>query len=144
VPVSRDVPADDPRVEEQDAEVEDGRATITDDVRLIDEESPAVAGLILLLPVAITGAAVYFSKHEKRATIWNVAMLGLAACLFLSGPYAFFLLPALVALGVGGFQARRVESKARLAELKAERARRKAGEGEVIDVDAVDDDADQA
>lgn len=151
VRVEREVPEDDPRVEQaEDAEInDDGTATIVEDVKLLDEESVPVALLIMLTPVAITGAAAYFTKHEKRSTIWTMSMLAIAGYVFfIGGAYAIYTLPALVALGVGGFQSRRADNADRVAELKEQRARRKAAKaegrsserGDVIDVDAVEDD----
>lgn len=168
VAVERVVPADDPRVEEdisEDDVDDDGNTTIVEDVKLLEEESLPVALLVMLTPVAITGAAAYYTKHPKRSTIWTMAMLGLAGYVFfIGGAYSIYTLPALVALGVGGFQARREENKERIAELKAQKEARKAeraargdtedddtptgGPGlfrrrrgkDVIDVDAVEDD----
>jgi hypothetical protein len=142
-----DVPADDPRVDqaEEVEENDDGTVNIIEDVKLLDEETVPVALLIMFTPVAITGAAVFFTKHEKRSTVWTMAMLAIAGYVFfIGGAYAIYTLPALVALGVGGFQSRRAENKERVTELKAQRAARKdakaKAKGDVIDVDSVDDD----
>lgn len=150
VRVEREVDQDDPRVElADDPEIsDDGTATIIEEVKLLDEETLPVALLIMFTPVAITGVAAYSTKHEKRSTIWTMSMLAIAGYVFfIGGAYAIYTLPALVALGVGGFQTRRAENSERVAELKAQRAARKAakteGKGrgdEVIDVDAVEDD----
>lgn len=151
VRVEREVPEDDPRVElADDPEInDDGTATIIEDVKLLDEESLPVALLIMFTPVVITGVAAYFTKHEKRSTIWTMSMLAIAGYVFfIGGAYAIYTLPALVALGVGGFQTRRAENADRVAELKAQRAARKAdkadkagGRGKnVIDAEAVEDD----
>ena len=150
VRVEREVPEDDPRVElADDPEIDDdGTATIIEDVKLLDEETLPVALLVMFTPVVITGVAAYFTKHEKRSTIWTMSMLAIAGYVFfLGGAYAIYTLPALVALGVGGFQSRRAENADRVEELKAQRAARKAAKAEgkaarddVIDVDAVEDD----
>ncbi len=146
VGVQRTVADDDPRLETA-ANVEvndDGTATFLDDVKLLDEESLPVALLIMLTPVVIAGAAAFFTKHEKRSTIWTMAMLAIAGYVFfIGGAYAIYTLPALVALGVGGFQTRRADNAERVAELKEQRAARKAAKAarkDVIDVDAVEDD----
>lgn len=140
-----DVDADDPRVEQAEdvEENDDGTVNIIEEVKLLDEEALPVALLVMLTPVAITGAAVYFTKHEKRSTIWTMAMIGIAGYVFfIGGAYAIYTLPSLVALGVGGFQSRRAENKERVAELKAQRAARKEAKerGDVIDVDSVEED----
>ncbi len=146
VRVERVVPEDDPRVEgAEDVEIDDDEnATIVEDVKLLDEETLPIALLIMFTPVAITGAAAYFTKHEKRSTIWTMAMLAIAGFVFfLGGAYAIYTLPALVALGVGGFQTRRADNAPRVAELKEQRAARKADKAagkNVIDVDPVEDD----
>lgn len=140
-----DVEPDDPRVEQAEdvEENDDGTVNIIEEVKLLDEESLPVALLIMLTPVAITGAAVYFTKNEKRSTIWTMAMVAIAGYVFfIGGAYAIYTLPSLVALGVGGFQSRRAENKERVAELKAQRAARKEAKerGDVIDVDSVEED----
>ncbi len=142
-----DVDPDDPRVEQAEdvEENDDGTVNIIEEVKLLDEETLPVALLIMITPVAITGAAFYFTKHEKRSTIWTMAMLAIAGYVFfIGGAYAIYTLPSLVALGVGGFQSRRAENKERVAELKAQRAARKEAKarGDVIDVDAVEEDDD--
>lgn len=141
IQVPRDVPADDPRVEEGDERNDDGTVRILENGKLVEEESAPVAAVVLLAPIAITGAAVWFAKRPQRATAWTLAMLAMAAYVFFVGSYGIIALPSLIAIGVGGFQTRRVESRERLAELKAERARRKAARREVIDVEPVDDDS---
>lgn len=146
VSLQREVPVDDPRVVEQDVEVEEGdeTATIVEDVKLIDEESLAVALAVMLTPVAVTGVAVAATRNERRSTYWTMCMLALAAYVFfIGGAYAIYTLPPLVALGVGGFQARRAEGKERMAEIKAKREARDGAESragkDVIDVDAVEE-----
>lgn len=144
VTIPKEVPIDDPRVDE-DAEIDEeaGTATITEDVKLLEEESLGAALAVMLTPVAITGVAVWGTSKPRRSTIWTMCMLFLAAYVFfIGGAYALYTLPPLVALGVGGFQARREESKERIAHLRAEKEARKAAEarGDVIDVEPVDDD----
>ena len=143
VQVARDVPEDDPRVEEDDERNDDGTVTIVEDGKLFEEETVPVALVVTLAPVAITGAALWFTKRPRRSTAWSIAMVAMAAYVFFVGPYGLISLPALVALGVAGFQSRRVESKERLAVLRAQRAARTAGaDGEVIDAEAVEEPVD--
>ena len=138
IQVPRDVPPDDPRVEEGDERNDDGTVTILEDGKLFEEETIPVAVAVIGLPVAITGAALWFTKRPRRSTAWSVAMVAMAGYVFFVGSYAVISLPSLVALGVAGFQSRRAESKERLAELKAKRAARKEG-GEVIDAEAIEE-----
>lgn len=152
IQVERRVPVDDPRVDE-DAEIhDDGTATILEEGQLLEEESLPVAAMVLVVPVAITGVAVLYTKRPRRNLAWTGALLAFSAYIFLfSGPYGFISLPSLVALAVANFQARRVENKARLEQIrqaKAERieAEKATGAGvtpqtdpDVIDVDAVED-----
>lgn len=139
VQVQREVPVDDPVLEdidEDDQEVDEDAGTVTyvDDAKLLDEEGPAVAAGVMLTPVLITGAALWFTKKPQRSTAWTMAMIGLAAYIFLfAGPYGIITLPSMIALAVGGFQSRRAESKERLAEIRAKKA---ATGGDVIDVES--------
>lgn len=138
VQVQREVDIDDPvldEVDEDDQELDEDAGTVTyvEDAKLLDEEGPAVAAGVMLTPILITGAAVWFTKRPQRSNVWTMAMIGLAAYIFLfAGPYGIITLPSLIALAVGGFQSRRVESKARLADLRAKKA------GGVIDADSTD------
>ncbi len=141
VGVRRDVPKDDPRVEASDKVNDDGTVQITDEIKLLDEESIPVAVLILVTPMAIAGGALWFTKRPQRTTAWTIAMVAMAGFTFVGAPYSTFSIVALLALAVGGFQSRRAESKVRIAELKRQRAARKAAKGgEVIDVEATEDD----
>lgn len=146
IQVPREVPADDPRVEE-DAEVgDDGMVEIFVEGKLLEEEPAPVAALVLIAPVAITGAALWFTKRPQRSTAWSIAMVAMAGYVFFVGSYAIISLPSLVALAVAGFQSRRADNKVRVAELKAQRAARKAAKaskgkgGDVIDVDSTEVD----
>ncbi|HEX4903651.1 MAG TPA: hypothetical protein VFV42_12615 [Acidimicrobiales bacterium] len=144
VQVQREVDADDPVLEDVDeddiTEEEDGTVTYVDDAKLLDEEGPAVAAGVLLTPILITGVAVWATKKPQRSNVWTMALIALAAYVFLfAGPYGIITLPSMIALAFGGFQSRRAEGKERLATLRAEKAAKKRGEGDVIDVDAVED-----
>lgn len=146
VQVQREVDADDPVLEQvdegdiTDRDEETDVVTYVDDAKLLDEEGPAVAAGVLLTPVLITGVAVWFTKKPQRSNVWTMALIALAAYVFLfAGPYGIITLPSMIALAVGGFQSRRAEGKERLATLRAEKAA-KARDGDVIDVDAVEDD----
>ena len=147
VQVQREVDRDDPvleTVDEEDQEVDEDAGTVTyvEDAKLLDEEGPAVAAGVMLTPILITGVAVWFTKRPQRSTVWTMAMLGLAAYIFLfAGPYGIITLPSMIALAVGGFQSRRAESKGRLSELRAKKA---AGEGDVIDADATEVEVSEA
>jgi hypothetical protein len=141
VQVQREVPIGDPVLEDvdegdQDVDEEAGTVTYVDDAKLLDEEGPAVAAGVMLTPILITGAAVWFTKRPQRSNVWTMAMIALAGYIFLfAGPYGIITLPSLIALAVGGFQSRRAESKERLAELRAKKA---AGGGEVIDAESTE------
>jgi hypothetical protein len=147
VQVQRTVAADDPVLEEvsdgdiRDRNEDEGTVTFIDDAKLLDEEGPAVAAGVLFTPILITGAALWFTKRPQRSNVWTMAMIALAAYIFFfAGPYGIIALPSMIALAVGGFQSRRSENKVRMAEIRAEREARKEGEGDVIDVDAVEDE----
>lgn len=146
VQVQREVESDDPvleAVDEDDISERDeeaGTVTYVDDAKLLDEEGPAVAAGVLLTPVVITGVALWFTKRPQRSNVWTMSLIALAAYIFFfAGPYGIITLPAMIALAVGGFQSRRAESKERLAGLRAEKAAKERGEGDVIDVDATEE-----
>jgi len=147
VQVQREVDAGDPVLEQIDEDdiserdEESDTVTYVDDAKLLDEEGPAVAAGVLLAPILITGAAVWFTKRPQRSSVWTMALIALAGYVFLfAGPYGIITLPSMIALAVGGFQSRRAEGKERLATLRAEKAAKARGEGDVIDVDAAEDD----
>lgn len=170
-PIPDTVPENDPRVEDADSVdelhgsvAEAGQAALGDaseplDVRiyengrLLDEEDPVPAGLILLAPSAICAGAYWFTKREQRNTVWTMALFALTGYFMFAQPYSLFVLPSLVAVGVGAFQSRKAANEPRMAELRAQREARlaaKAAEakgadadedaGDIIDVDPVDED----
>ena len=140
IQVPRDVPADDPRVEEGDERNDDGTVRILEDGKLFEEESLPVALAVVGIPIAITGGALWFTKRPRRSTAWSIAMVALAAYVFMVGSYAVISLPSLIALAVAGFQSRRADSKVRLSEIRANRAARAgAEEGQVLDADSTED-----
>lgn len=153
IQVPRDVSPDDPRVDEEEIDEDDvnddGTVTIFEEGKLVEEESAPVVAMVLVVPVAITGAALWFTKRPQRSTAWSVAMVALAGYVFFVGSYGIITLPSLIALAVGGFQSRRAENKTRMADIRAQRAARKSagdgGDDAVIDVDSAevtdDDDA---
>jgi len=148
VQVEREVDEDAPileRIDEDDITERDeeaGTVTYVDDAKLIDEESLAVAAGVLLTPILITGICAWFAKRPQRSNVWTFGLMALAAYIFFfAGPYGIITLPSMIALAVGGFQSRRAESKARLAELRAQKASGTDGtaDGDVIDVDATEE-----
>lgn len=145
VPITREVPPDDPRVaeaEDVDEPNDDGLVEITENTKLFDEETVPVAATIMLLPIAITGGAVYFTKRKQRSTVWTIALFALTGFVLLSAPYSFLALPSMIAIAVGSFQSRRAENKPRLEALKAEREARQAEKRAAKEGRTVDDDAD--
>lgn len=161
IQVARDIPAtvsedgtvtvDDPEFADEEFDEDDvsdeGTVEVFSDGKLLEEETAPVAGMILITPILITGAAAWFTKRPQRNTAWTMAMLALAGYIFfLAGPYGIIALPSLIAVSVGNFQSRRVENKARMEQIRAERAARAeagddagAGDGEIIDGDVVDE-----
>lgn len=145
-PFEREVPPDDPRVEEEfDDEApepnEDGTVTITEDERLLDEVGIGPTTAYAVIPIAITGAALAFTHRPQRSMAWTMAMIALAAYTFFVGGLATYAVVPMIALAVGGFQTRRAEQKERMAQIRAQREQQ--GEapprGDVIDVDAVEE-----
>lgn len=107
---------------------------------LLDASGPALLA-VLALPIFVTLFSVWASTRTERARLLTFAMLAMAAAVILTGGIGIFFFPALIALAVGGFRARRADLPARMAE-RATRARRGRG-GDVIDVDAEEVDADE-
>ena len=145
VQVQREVDADSPVLEQvddgdiTDRDEEAGTVTYVDDAKLLDEEGPAVAAGVLLTPILVTGAALWFTKKPQRSNVWTMCLIALAAFVFFfAGPYRIITLPSMIALAVGGFQSRRAETKARMAQIREEKARRAEG-GEVIDARATEE-----
>jgi hypothetical protein len=90
--------------------------------------------IVLLLPVAVCGFAVWANRRPDRSRMLTFAMLGMAGAVLL-GVGQFFL-PSLIALGVAGFRARRADMPA----MPGRPAR--AGRGGAIDADSREVDAD--
>jgi len=105
---------------------------------LLDASGPALLA-VLALPIFVTLFSVWASTRTERARLLTFAMLAMAAAVILTGGIGIFFFPALIALAVGGFRARRADLPARMAE-RATRARR-GRDGDVIDVDAEEVDA---
>ena len=144
VQVAREVDADAPIVDTldeddiTDRDREAGTVTYVEDAKLIEEETPAVAAGVLLTPIVVTGVCAWFSKRPQRSNVWTMGLMALAAYIFFfAGPYGIITLPSMIALAVGGFQSRRAESKARLAEIREKKDA--AGRGEVIDVESTEE-----
>src|SRR3546814_21165689 len=119
VQVQREVDIDDPvleEVDEDDQELDEDAGTVTyvEDAKLLDEEGPAVAAGVMLTPILITGAAVWFTKRPQRSNVWTMALIGLAASIFLfAGPYGIIPLPSPIPLPVAGSPAPRGGPNAR-------------------------------
>jgi hypothetical protein len=93
--------------------------------------------IVLLLPVAICGFAVWANRRPDRSRMLTFAMLGMAGAVLL-GVGQFFL-PSLIALGVAGFRARRADMPA-MPGRPGRPAR--PGRGGAIDADSREIDAD--
>lgn len=146
-PVRATVTTEDPRVETaddfldgstiliaQEALGDDAPAVdidIYENQKLFDAKSTPVGIAILAIPSIICGAAYWFTKHPKRNTAWTLGLFALTGYFMFAQPYSLFIMPSLVAVGVGAFQSRKAENAPRLAELRAQReAQRQAREAE--------------
>jgi hypothetical protein len=115
-----------------------GAAAGDETTSLLDASGPALLA-VLALPIFVTLFSVWASTRTERARLLTFAMLAMAAAVILTGGIGIFFFPALIALAVGGFRARRADLPARMAE-RATRARR-GRDGDVIDVDSEEVDA---
>lgn len=100
---------------------------------IVAAQGPGIL-VVLLLPVAICGFAVWANRRPDRSRMLTFALLGMAGAVLL-GVGQFFL-PSLIALGVAGFRARRADMPA----MPGRPAR--AGRGGAIDADSREVDAD--
>jgi hypothetical protein len=116
-----------------------GNEIATESTSLLSAEGPQII-LIVLVPVAVAGFAVWANRRPDRSRYLTYAMIVMAGIALFLGVY---FLGALIALFVGGYQIRRAEGPPRPTRARAPAGRR--GGGEVIDVDsteaAVDADA---
>ena len=101
---------------------------------LLDVSGPSIL-LMLALPVLVTLFAVWGNRRPDRARMLTFAMLALAGTVILTGGLGLFYFPAMIALAVGGFRARRADLPAASAERLARTGRGRGGRGGVIDVD---------
>lgn len=145
IQAERTVALDSPVAQEEGATEEDdtdgdGQVSVYVDSKLFDEESAAAAVAILVVPMAITGAAVAATKHRRRSLLWSVAMLAFAMFIFYgAGSYGILTLPSLLALTWGTFQSRRADQKERMAAIEAQREERAAADDDGDEPDDVDD-----
>jgi ferredoxin len=119
------VPAE---VSEEDVSEPDDNGIVeyTENIKLFEEESAPVAATVMLLPIAITGGAVWFTKRKQRTIVWTISLFVLTGYMLVAGPYSFYALPSMIAMAVGAFQSRRAENKPRIEALKKEREERMA------------------
>lgn len=165
-PIPAEVPIDDPRVAEANDVLDHGmtsvaqevlgdeakevEVTIYENTKLFDDKSPPAAAAILLIPSILCGLAYLYTKRPQRNTVWTVTLFAMTAYFMFSQPYSLFVLPTLVAVGVGSFQSRKATNEPRLIEMRSQREAQRqakldakaggAGADEVIDVEAVSED----
>lgn len=113
----------------------------TENVTLLELVGPA-ALLYALLPLLIVLGAYWMHRRMGRSLPLTVGMLVLAVLFMLLGGAGMFFIPALIALAVGSFQARRVELPARMAERAARRGEAPAADASDDDDEDIEDDLD--
>jgi hypothetical protein len=93
--------------------------------------------LLGALPFLVLVVAFLMNRNRaERSRTLTIAMVAMAAMVFLLQGVAELFLPALIALFFAGYQVRKQELPARMAG----GARRRRGRGDVIDVGEVDED----
>jgi hypothetical protein len=103
---------------------------------LVSANGPQIL-LVLLLPVAVAGFAVWANRRPDRSRLLTFAMIVMAGTVLLG--LGFYFLPALIALFIAGYQVRRADMPARMAESATGGApRRRWFGGGVIDVDSTE------
>lgn len=92
-----------------------GEPVETETVTFIEADGMGVV-LFLFVPLAVTAFAWYTHRKTGLSRPLTFGMLALAFAVLFTGQ---FFMPALIALAVGAFQARKAEMPARLAERAA-------------------------
>lgn len=92
--------------------------------------------LPLLLPVAMAAFSWYMHRKTGVSRPLTIGMLAMAVVVLFTG---MFFIPALVALAIGSFQARKAELPARMAERME---RQQDEDSDVIDADVIEDEED--
>lgn len=90
----------------------DGEPVESETVTVIDADGWGIVP-ILFVPLVVAAFAWYLHRKTGLSRPLTFGMLALAAAVLFTGPY---YMPALIALAIGSFQARRAEMPARLAE----------------------------
>lgn len=105
-------------------------------ISLLDASGPQIF-LVLALPIVVALFAVWATRRPDRGRMLTFAMLAMAGSVVLTGGIGIFFFPAMIALAVGGFQARKADLPARVAE-RATGSPRGGGRrrGGVIDVES--------
>jgi hypothetical protein len=92
-----------------------GQPMADNQVSLLDASGPQIF-LVLALPIAVTGFALWANRRADRSRMLTFAMLAMAGSVILTGGIGIFFFPALIALAVGGFRVRKSDLPARTAE----------------------------
>lgn len=103
---------------------------------LLSAQGPQIL-LVAIVPVLVVGFAVWANRRPDRSRFLTYSMIVMAGMALFLGVY---FLPALVALFLAGYQVRRADMPARVAERATARGRGR-GRGEVIDVESSEVDA---
>jgi hypothetical protein len=108
---------------------------------LLSAQGPQIL-LVAIVPILVVGFAVWANRRPDRSRMLTYSMIVMAGMALFLGVY---FLPALIALFIAGYQVRRADMPARVAE-RVTRTRgggRGRGRGEVIDVESTEADADE-
>jgi hypothetical protein len=106
---------------------------------LLSAQGPQIL-LVAIVPIIVVGFAVWANRRPDRSRYLTYSMIVMAGMALFLGVY---FLPALVALFIAGYQVRRADMPARMADRATARGRGWGrGRGEVIDVESTDADAD--
>lgn len=104
-------------------------------ISLLDASGPQIF-LVLALPIVVALFAVWATRRPDRGRMLTFAMLAMAGSVVLTGGIGIFFFPAMIALAVGGFQARKADLPARVAERATGSPRSGRRRGGVIDVES--------
>ena len=111
-----------------------GHAVPEKTTTLLSAQGPQIL-LVAIVPVLVVGFAVWANRRPDRSRFLTYSMIVMAGMALFLGVY---FLPALIAMFFAGYQVRRADMPARVAERATARGR---GRGEVIDVESAEADA---
>jgi cytochrome bd-type quinol oxidase subunit 2 len=92
-----------------------GQEVETTSESIISVNGPTIL-LLMAVPLAVAVVAFVFFRRSSTSRPVTISMLAMAAAVILTGQLGIWYMPSLIALAVGGFQVRKAELPARMAD----------------------------